>query len=316
MTFNQLHYLHFFPPLEVWGTAYTISVQTPTKVLRAARGYNATLQCLYETTIATRNGFIQWDKPLMDPPDQVVLWSFSSNQYTFGNRYVDRVSLTGNYLQNNASITITQLTMDDNGTYECLLMLDGDLTQNRQARMELLVLVHPSKPDCSIQGETIYGNNIELKCESKEGSPAPQYSWKAFDIQNKERPLSSPATGMTLLLKNISDDTTGYYICTSTNEMGSDFCNITVAVRLPSMNIALYAGIAGGLVAAVIIISIIAYCCCCRSKTQKDSERPDREDYQEPLEQKREMRRMDDNEKDRNLDRRNSEQDSPAPSSR
>lgn len=31
-----------------------------------------------------------------------------------------------------------------------------------------------------------------------------------------------------------------------------------------SMNVALYAGIAGGVVAALIVIGIIVYCCCCR----------------------------------------------------
>ncbi|XP_027724444.1 cell surface A33 antigen [Vombatus ursinus] len=306
----------FFILSALWGTAYTISVQTPTKVLRVAQGKGATLPCLYDTTVAGRSGFIQWDKPLTDPPSQVLVWSFSSQQYNFGNQYTNRVNLSGNYQTNDASITISQLTMDDNGTYECLLMLDGDLTGNRQARMDLIVLVPPSVPECSIEGETIYGNNIQLKCHSKNGSPTPQYSWKSFDIEYKERPLSPPATGNNLLLKNISHDTSGYYICTSTNEIGTAFCNITVAVRLPSMNIALYAGIAGGVVAAFIIIGIIVYCCCCRNEKEKDSERPDREDYQEPPEQMREIHRRDDNEEDRNQDRRSSGWDSPVPSSR
>lgn len=30
------------------------------------------------------------------------------------------------------------------------------------------------------------------------------------------------------------------------------------------MNVALYAGIAGGVAAALVIIGIILYCCCCR----------------------------------------------------
>lgn len=47
--------------------------------------------------------------------------------------------------------------------------------------------VPPSKPDCSIQGETVIGNDIQLACQSKEGSPTPQYSWKSFDLQNQER---------------------------------------------------------------------------------------------------------------------------------
>lgn len=38
------------------------------------------------------------------------------------------------------------------------------------------------------------------------------------------------------------------------------------------MNIALYAGIIGGVVAAVIVIGILAYCCCCRADKDKDYE--------------------------------------------
>lgn len=30
------------------------------------------------------------------------------------------------------------------------------------------------------------------------------------------------------------------------------------------MNVALYAGIAGGVAAALIVIGVIVYCCCCR----------------------------------------------------
>lgn len=34
------------------------------------------------------------------------------------------------------------------------------------------------------------------------------------------------------------------------------------------MNVALYAGIAGGLAAAIIVIGIVVYCCCCRGKDE------------------------------------------------
>ncbi|KAK2084723.1 hypothetical protein P7K49_037756 [Saguinus oedipus] len=131
---------------------------------------------------------------------------------------------------------------------------------------------------------------------------------------------SSPAvSGQPVSLKNISTDTSGYYICTASNEMGRASCNITVAVRLlfldhgwahpktmpsmeryqklaaaaplagrstgasfearevqllcplaASMNVALYVGIAVGVVAALIIIGIIIYCCCCRGKDDTD----------------------------------------------
>lgn len=51
--------------------------------------------------------------------------------------------------------------------------------------------VPPSKPDCSIQGETVIGNNIQLTCQSKEGSPAPQYSWKSYNVLHQERQVSA-----------------------------------------------------------------------------------------------------------------------------
>lgn len=37
-------------------------------------------------------------------------------------------------------------------------------------------------------------------------------------------------TGQQITLKNISADTSGFYICTSTNIVGTEFCNMTVSV--------------------------------------------------------------------------------------
>lgn len=36
------------------------------------------------------------------------------------------------------------------------------------------------------------GNDIKLSCQSAEGSPAPQYTWKSYDSQYLERSLPSP----------------------------------------------------------------------------------------------------------------------------
>lgn len=41
------------------------------------------------------------------------------------------------------------------------------------------------------------------------------------------------------------------------------------------MNIALYAGIAGGVFVALIIIGIIICCCCCRDKDEKAKDMED-----------------------------------------
>ncbi|KAL0590806.1 Cell surface A33 antigen [Plecturocebus cupreus] len=213
--------------------------------------------------------------------------------------------------QSDASITIGPLTMNDNGTYECSVSLMSDMEGTSKSRLRLLVLMPPSIPKCGIEGETIIGNDIQLTCLSQEGSPAPQYSWKRYDILNQEQPLAQPVSGQPVSLKNISTDTSGYYICTASNEMGRESCNITVAVRTPSMNVALYVGIAVGVVAALIIIGIIIYCCCCRGKDDTDEkERPNPEDYEEPPEQLRELSRGREEEEEEEDDYRQQEQGS------
>ncbi|XP_005398292.1 PREDICTED: cell surface A33 antigen [Chinchilla lanigera] len=299
----------------VWVTVNAITVETPQGDLRAARGKSVTLPCTYHTSATDRNGFIQWDKLLRSHTEKVVTWTFGSHTYIYGSRYENRVRVADAAEQSDASVTIEQLSMDDNGTYECSVSLMSDLQGTSKARVRLLVLVPPSPPDCHIKGETVIGNNIELSCQSAEGSPAPQYNWKSYDAQRQERSLSSPASGQSLLLKNISILTSGYYTCFSRNEMGMETCNITLTVRPPSMNVALYAGIAGGVVAALIIIGVIIYFCCCRDtdrKEDKEDARPDRAVYRAPPEQVREFpREREEDDKDRREDQRSSGRQSP-----
>lgn len=286
-----------------WVTVDAIYVESPQDFLRAARGGSVTLPCTYQTAALDRDGVIKWDKLLLSHTENVITWRLGSQEPFYGDRYKQRVTLAEGKEQSDASITIQQLTMDDNGTYECDVSLLSDLQGTSKARVRLLVLVPPSVPDCRIEGETVIGNDITLTCQSAEGSPAPQYSWKSYDDQHLERLLPSPASGQNLLLKNISTLMSGLYTCFSSNEVGMTSCNITLTVRPPSMNVALYAGIAGGVVAALIIIGIISYCCCCRDtdkKEDKEDARPDRAAYQEPPEQMRKFsreRQEDDREK-------------------
>ncbi|XP_051004300.1 cell surface A33 antigen [Acomys russatus] len=279
----------------VWVAADALNVGTTQDVLRAARGRSVTLPCTYSTNAPDREGFIQWDKLLRSQTERVVTWNFISKKYIYGNRYENRVKVSNDAELSNASITIDQLTMDDNGTYECSISILSDQDVTGKSRVRLLVLVPPSKPDCSIEGEMVLGSNIQLTCRSAEGSPSPQYSWKSYNAQNQERPLSQPVSGHPLLLKNVSTDMAGYYICTSSNDVGTESCNITVAPRPPSMNIALYAGIAGGTFVALIIIGVTVYCCCCREKGDKDQDmdgaRPNRAAYQVPKKQQTEISR-------------------------
>ncbi|NXE91987.1 GPA33 protein, partial [Menura novaehollandiae] len=181
----------------------------------------------------------------------------------YGEGYDDRIQFSGDVKHRDVSITLRAVTMADNGTYVCSVRLRND-PPRQLASLDLFVLVAPSKPECRILGTPQYGQTINLTCVSHEGSPKPKYTWKSFNVQNEPRVL--PYTeGEQITLKNISADTSGFYICTSTNVVGTEFCNMTVSVVPPSMNIALYAGIIGGVVAAIVVIGIVAYCCCCRA---------------------------------------------------
>lgn len=60
--------------------------------------------------------------------------------YIYGTRYENRVIMSNDVDRSDASITIDQLTMDDNGTYECSVSLMSDLEGTSKSRVRLLVL--------------------------------------------------------------------------------------------------------------------------------------------------------------------------------
>ena len=61
-------------------------------------------------------------------------------EYIYGTRYENRVIMSNDVDRSDASITIDQLTMDDNGTYECSVSLLSDLEGTPKSRVRLLVL--------------------------------------------------------------------------------------------------------------------------------------------------------------------------------
>lgn len=70
----------------------------------------------------------------------MLIWAFSTKNYVYGELYQNRASISNNAEQSDASITIDRLTMDDNGTYECSVLLTSDLGGVSKSRVYLLVL--------------------------------------------------------------------------------------------------------------------------------------------------------------------------------
>ena len=71
-----------------------------------------------------------------------------------------------------------------------------------------------------VQWRCLYLPRISLADSLYSGGPSPQPDSSSF-----------PVTGQIFSLKNISTEMSGYYICTSSNDVGTESCNITVAVR-------------------------------------------------------------------------------------
>ncbi|XP_042190505.1 cell surface A33 antigen isoform X2 [Callorhinchus milii] len=258
--------------LSVLTAVTAIKVDIVDTVKEVARDDKVNFKCQYTTSVTNRNALnIIWNF-IPDDPDKetidVIQWFNALDEPVIGTKYKTRVKFTGDVMLNDCSITINNTITSDSGTYEVEVKLPTDLEGDRKDRVELVVLIAPSPPACSIAGGTEFGQDVILKCHSDEGSPKPTYSWNSYTIENLPRslPANSVQQEDGLLLKNLTGTHSGFYICTSRNKIKFATCNVTLTVLAPAMKFPLYAGLVGGGVAVLIIIGIIVYCCCCRSK--------------------------------------------------
>ncbi|XP_061697701.1 cell surface A33 antigen-like isoform X2 [Syngnathoides biaculeatus] len=162
-----------------------------------------------------------------------------------------------------STLQLTKLTERDSRHFQCSVKIPNDDEGTTAASTSLLVLVPPSKPVCRLQGTAEYWHNVTLTCTSQEGSPKPTYEWQSYSVENAPRQFPPKTTEKdgALSLFNISRQTSGFYICVSTNRVGSEKCNFTLAVMPGSMNFGGTAGIIGGVVAGLLLLGIIIFCC-------------------------------------------------------
>nr|XP_040022185.1 cell surface A33 antigen-like isoform X3 [Gasterosteus aculeatus aculeatus] len=252
-----------------------LNVNIPTKLYEVARGDNITLPCKFipKTPGTPQFVVITWygEGVNTDPDETLIVTYYSAGDITdVKPLYEGRVSLDVDIKTGKADLKLSSITLDDNKEFRCQVQIPEDKEGKLAGTTRLVVLVAPSTPVCAIKGNAEYGENVNLTCLSVEGSPAPVYTWKSLDVLNN--PPRTTDKGGIMSLYNISKETSGYYICTSTNKIRSATCNITLAVMPPSMKIGSTAGIIGG-VAALLTVVIITICCCyCGKKKLKEEE--------------------------------------------
>ncbi|XP_017294201.1 cell surface A33 antigen isoform X1 [Kryptolebias marmoratus] len=261
----------------LWSGVAAMNVKIPEKVYEFARDDNITLPCTFTSSVTNPSlVIITWTAlaQVEGALDDVVLSHYQPPGKTDATPdYKGRASINLDMKTGRADLKLNSITLKDNREFECAVQIPGDATGQTADKTRLVVLVAPSPPKCNIQGTAEYFKNINLTCVSEEGSPPPSYKWQGYDTNNQPRAPDPKTTdkGGILSLFNITKETSGYYICTSSNKIRSATCNITVKVMPPSMmSVGSTAGIIVGVVAFLILLGIIIYCCCCRKKQDNE----------------------------------------------
>uniref|UniRef100_A0A3B1IPH7 Glycoprotein A33 n=1 Tax=Astyanax mexicanus TaxID=7994 RepID=A0A3B1IPH7_ASTMX len=268
-------------PFTVVYLTLAINVDIPQVTYEFARGDNATIPCKF-VPLKPVNPIINifWTAhPDVDgDPDIEILSAYISSAAAptvdISSDYESRAKLQYDIPTGTANLQLISLTSADTRVHECKVSIPQDNKGKLSDTTRVVVLVAPSKPICKIQGVAEVGQNINLTCRSEEGTPTPTYQWKSYDTLNNPRPSLPPkstvdvATGV-LSLYNVTSETSGYYICTSSNKIRQQSTNLTLAVMPPSMNLASTAGFIGIGVVAFLIILVVIICCCCRKRKEE-----------------------------------------------
>ncbi|XP_078119030.1 V-set and immunoglobulin domain-containing protein 2-like [Sander vitreus] len=262
---RQFGWRKLFLIFTVLPCCWSLQVSIPEREYEVARGGDITLTCSFVPARPVTNALVlTWDafpENVGDPMDLVATY-FINNPIDIAPNYEGRaiMEIDGQ----TSRLRLSKVTMKDSRRYQCSVMIPNDDEGTTAATTSLLVLVPPSPPICRIQGEAAYWHNVTLTCMSNEGSPIPGYEWKSYSVENIPRqfPPKTIEKDGSLSLFNISRDTSGFYICTSTNRIGSASCNFTLAVMPGNKNIGSTAGIIVGVLAGVVLLGIVIICYC------------------------------------------------------
>lgn len=161
------------------------------------------------------------------------------------------------------NIRIKNVTRHDAGEYRCEVSAPTEQGQNLQEDTVMLeVLVAPAVPSCEIPTSVMSGSVVELRCQEKEGNPAPEYIW----FKDGTSLLGNPKGGAhrnssytmntksgTLQFNMISRMDSGEYHCEARNSVGHRRCP-GKRMQVDVLNIS-------GIIAAVVVVAFVISAC-------------------------------------------------------
>ncbi|XP_067298397.1 cell surface A33 antigen-like [Pseudorasbora parva] len=210
-----------------------LTVDIPQNEYRIPRGDTVTIPCRFTPPKTRDNVRVIWAATPDVPGDPAIILTYSDpTEVKVWSRDEDRVTLVHDIPSGRADLQLQRVDSEDTRGYLCTVEVLNNGEDAVSDMASLIVLVAPSPPICTIEGEAEYYEDIKLTCRSEEGTPTPTYKWRSYDTNNISRPIPPKATDQNgvLSLYSITKDTSGFFICTSTNEVRSETCNLTLAV--------------------------------------------------------------------------------------
>ncbi|XP_016318810.1 CXADR-like membrane protein [Sinocyclocheilus anshuiensis] len=197
-------------------------------------GDNATLPCHHQFWQSNGQTLdIEW---LLQKPNvkQRVIITFFNNEIYTNDNHASRLSFAGDYLKGDASLLISDLQLTDSGEYHCKVKTGG---KYHWSQVNLIVLVKPSKPRCWMEGRLLEGSDVKLSCKSSDGSDPIHYKWERVLDKGKSVGKLPPFALIDLknpeivTLRNLTQDSSGVYKCTASNDVGEENCIIEVTMQ-------------------------------------------------------------------------------------
>uniref|UniRef100_A0A4W4DS57 Ig-like domain-containing protein n=1 Tax=Electrophorus electricus TaxID=8005 RepID=A0A4W4DS57_ELEEL len=151
--------------------------------------------------------------------------TFFNNEVYTNDDPAGRLSFSGDYLNGDASLLITDLQLSDSSEYHCKVKTGGKYLWSQ---VNLVVLVKPSKPRCWMEGRLLEGSDVRLSCKSADGSEPINYKWERVLDKGKNADLRNPEI---VTLRNLTQESSGAYRCTASNDVGEESCIIEVTMQ-------------------------------------------------------------------------------------
>ncbi|XP_040390520.1 CXADR-like membrane protein isoform X3 [Cygnus olor] len=222
---------------------------------------NVTLPCHHHLGLLEQGSLdIEWLLHISETVQKAVI------TYSGGRVYDDlneeqkgRVSFTSNFRAGDASLQIISLQPSDAGNYICKVKKAG---QYEWVRITLKVVEKPSKPKCWLEGELSEGKDLSLQCRSSSGTAPISYRWQRINEEDERAEHLPPTSRVNIsnpgqvLLKNLTQMSTGLYRCIATNEAGQESCVVQVTVQ-HAQNIGMIAGAVCGVVVGLALLFLV-----------------------------------------------------------